>query len=172
MARMPWLLSAQPGGVCVPDSVERELRYSYPNTKVRWDTFAGRWCVATHVPGYGWSQDFLWQGERGEFRPLPSTAEPLLRKLQAGIDLHSLGKDAREINEALERGSAEGNRRVLRQRNSEALDRGRDCIEDRRKRVLGIRQTFGPLGIRSRHGINTGLQSAHDAQWVASRQRG
>lgn len=123
-----------------------------------------RWKVVEWVTAFQrWSLCFYWKGPNGEYRPLPDTAEPLLRQLERD-DWSKYGQRPDAVD-LVNRDLSGPREAFVRRRAQENAVVARDYLADYCERSEGVRQTFGSGGaLRSRKFVSGGSEH-HREYW-------
>lgn len=148
------------------EEVRRRIRRFDPWLNVWWSPMRGhltgcpgRWRIVQWLPrAVTWSTVFYWETSEGDYLPLRPVNQILTKLASARHDLVELGQRIEEENERRER-----------IRGSEVRQVTREHFIDYAKRMLGLRQTFGPGPLRRRSFLRgKGLLDPHSnhARWV------
>jgi hypothetical protein len=133
------------------EQARKELKRFDPGLELWWSPqrhwgteMPGRWRVMQWGErAQNWIHILYWEGEKGEFRPLPPTG-PLINRLMAMRQpLKPLTEEVAQNNDRVQRAGREDFRRTLR-----------DHWMNTRSRGKGTQRVYGQGVIRSRKDIN------------------
>lgn len=147
-----------PIGKSVPDEVARGLRAFDPHMAMLWCDRSKRWWVQSWMERAGfWCKDMPWQGDEGEYRDLPATADPIIAAIRTKlVDMSALGATSSERYRKLDAMFAGTREAIQAKKRRMVNEAGAEYRKDLAARHYGIRQTFGPGYIRSRGGLLLG----------------
>ncbi|MCP3960851.1 MAG: hypothetical protein GY719_23650 [bacterium] len=129
------------------ERTRRELRRLDPRLDLWWDRDKHLWKVMERVQDHLWSYVFFWRGPEGEYRD-PGAVEQMLRRLaQCDWDRQSV-RDSTCTD--LRSDVSSRRKEILKQKAQEVEYYKKHVVRDYMERGIGVRQTFGPGGHRSR----------------------